>query len=272
MANDRLPNPATLPTCPTLLPSTDTSVPGVNTYAVLATNPNQATRNFDCVGDVPATYSEYTASLSDAPGLWWGNLTYDSNGFPTYNLVFQDEYDDYKQYPRTVVTFKEFTEVPSPTGAAPWARYKVMSDTGSPPMSYVERTKTTGGVPPANCSGQASVQIPYSATYNFYWCKEDAAAPSPAPVALSPPMMMMSPPVAVPPSPTAAVPPSPSMPVVVPSPAVIPSPVPVAPSPSPAEVSPSTVSPSPAPSPPSSSLAASVSAIALAAVLAAVIA
>ena len=138
-----------------------------------------STRNFNCFGGVPKTYSEYSSELNQVEQFWKGDLYYDVNGFPTFALVFQDPYDDYFKTNRTIVTFKEFVEVPSPiAGDAPWARYKVMSDTGNPPFSYVERLNTQGGAMPSSCKNGADVErVPYNATFNFYMCNEGPAVP-----------------------------------------------------------------------------------------------
>lgn len=225
-------------------------MPGVDDIVLLNTDPGKAFRNFTCMGSVPGTYSEYMSRVSDVAGLWWADLFYDANGFPTYNMVFQDPYDDYKQYPRTVVTYKEFVEIPSPTGAAPWARYKVMSDTGAVKLAYVERFNTVGGNAPGSCGDKFEVSVPYTADYRFYWCREGAvfASPSPAPAGSPPPTV-------------AAVPPKQPTPIVTPSPMAMPptitpnatSPPQVTPSPtpSPTESSPSPSSSSPSPSDPS---------------------
>ncbi|KAG7672920.1 hypothetical protein Ndes2526B_g08553 [Nannochloris sp. 'desiccata'] len=181
LANDRLPkDSSSLPECPPNLPVTETGVPGLKPMIDVRTRPSGiSTRNFNCFGGVPKTYSEYSAELNQVEQLWKGDLYYDVNGFPTFALTFQDPYQDYIRTNRTVVTFKEFVEVPSPTpGAAPWARYKVMSDTGNPPFSYVERTNTGGGAMPSSCKGGADIaKVSYNATYNFYMCNEAPAVP-----------------------------------------------------------------------------------------------
>jgi hypothetical protein len=157
------------------------------------------------------------AKVADTEGLWWGDLYY-ATGFPTFDLTFQDPYQDYAQSTRKIVAFKEYFEIPNP-GAAPSARYKVMSDSGSawsPPFAYVERTNVVGGATPESCSGQLANKD-YTATYNFYMCKEGAVAPVPAPIVVAspPPVVVASPPpspVVVAPSPAvvAVTPPSPT--------------------------------------------------------------
>jgi hypothetical protein len=200
-----------------------------------------STRNFNCFDGVPKTYSEYTAELNQEEQLWNGDLYYDANGFPTFTLTFQDPYEDYFKTNRTVVTFKEFVEVPSSTpGATPWARYKVMSDTGNPPFSYVERTQTVGGAMPSSCKDGADIErVSYDAMYNFYMCNEGA----PAPMAPIVPAIVPSPspspamvPTAAAPVPAVVAPPVPApaaeIPVAAPVIAVTsPSPTPISPSP-----------------------------------------
>jgi hypothetical protein len=206
-----------------------------------------STRNFNCFGGVPKTYSEYSAELNQEEGLWDGNLNYDANGFPTFTLTFQDPYEDYFKTSRTIVTFKEFAEVPSPTpGATPWARYKVMSDTGNPPFSYVERTQTTGGAMPSTCPSGADVaKVPYTAMYNFYMCNEGAVAPV-APIVPSVPVLpVLSPSPAMVPTAAAPAPAVVAAPVPAPDPVVVPAVAPIA---SPVIA---VTSPSPTPAPPS---------------------
>lgn len=232
--NDKLPQSLSdVPVCPNPPPVTTSSLPGVDPQLVIGTNPNKATRNFTCVGDLPSSYSDYLATLSDVGGNWWGQLFYDSNGFPTYSFVWQNPFEDYKQYPRTITTFKEYVEIPSPDGGAPWARYKVMKDTGNPPFAYVERANTVGGAPPGDCGNKDAVQVPYTATYNFYMCRDTATKPVAAPptapitppmVTLSPPVVTASPPIIV--IPTAA-PPTAVTPVPAPAPIIVESPSPV---------------------------------------------
>lgn len=270
MANDRLPKAgASLPACPAPLSVSDTGVAGVDPQLVIVTKSGgPATRNFTCYADKPSTYSEYLAKLADVEELWWGDLFYDAAGFPTFDLTFQDPYQDYAQTTRKIVTFKEYFEVPTP-GAAPAARYKVLSDTGNPPFAYVERTNVVGGAAPDACSG-GFANKDYSATYNFLMCAEGGAAPVPAPAA---PAVVATPPSTPAPAPAvpavvASPPPSPA-PAPVPAPAAAPVPPP-SPSASPAVV---VASPPPA-APASGSAAAALSAAgaALAAVAAAALA
>jgi hypothetical protein len=183
-----------VPNCPTFLPVTDTGVPDVQPQAVLEINKGKGFRTFACVGDKPM-YSEYTARLGDITGNWWGDLYYDPSGFPTYNLTWQDPYDNWKQYPRDVITYKEFVEIPASNASdAPWARYKVMSDTGKPPLAYIERAETVGGGAPTSCENKDSVTVPMFAHYRLYACKEAAPTPPPGlppnsslPAAMRPP-------------------------------------------------------------------------------------
>jgi len=180
LANDKLPKDSnSLPECPPNLPVTETGVPGLKPMIDVRTKRSGiATRNFNCFNDVPKTYSEYSAELNQVEQLWKGELYYDVNGFPTFALAFKDPYQDYITTNRTIVTFKEFVEVPSSTpGASPWARHKVMSDTGNPPFSYVERADTEGGAMPSSCKGGTDMNVPYNATYNFYMCNEAPAVP-----------------------------------------------------------------------------------------------
>lgn len=195
----------------------ETGVPGVDPQVELTTKKEKAFRTFTCTADQPNAYSVFDAQFTEITGNWFGNLSYDGNGFPVYNVMWQDPYDDYTEYPRVIQTFKEFTEVqsPSPATAAPWARYKVLSDSGKVPFSYIERWNTTGGLAPKDCGGKDTVKVEYKAIYRFYACRSaDAGQPSPMPV------------------PTPIVKPSPVV-----APTLAPSsiaPIPVTPSPSPA--------------------------------------
>ena len=235
-----------LPECPAVPPVTSTDLPGLTPQVVLETKGATGERTFTCSGDVPNVYSEFSVEFTEPRANWFGGLAYDANGFPTYTIKWQDEYNDYKEYPRVIQTFKEFVEKPSPLpNTVSWARYKVLSDTGLVPFSYIERADTAGGAPPATCGGKATVKVPYTANYKFYACKE-APAPKPSPAAkLSPPAPaspapvpepVLSPPAAAAPEPT----PAPATPVpaspeaAVPSPAPVPEPEPVPSPPSPA--------------------------------------
>lgn len=267
LANDRLPKPnATLPACPATLSNVNTGVDGVEPELTLQTKLG-ATRNFTCYAEKPSTYSEYLAPLKDVEELWRGTLFYDAAGFPTFELTFMDPYEDFIESTRTIVAFKEYFEIQNP-GAAPSARYKVMSDTGSswsPSFTYIERTDVVGGATPDSCSGSFANKE-YSATYKFYMCQDGAAvAPVPAPVVPSPPVVVASPP----PSPVVAPLPSPAV-VAVPPPSPEASPAPLSPSPSPIVV---TTSPSPS-TPASGAATVALSAVgaALAAVAAVVLA
>ena len=194
-----------LATCPDPIPVTTTGVPGVSDddRLELTTQQSTGTRTFDCLGDKP-TYSEYKAKISDIKGDWWGEMYYDENGFPIFELNWLDPYSgSNKIASRKVVTFKEFVEIPSPDGAAPWARYRVLSDDGKPlPFKYVERAFTRGGEAPASCGGLSKVEVPFQAYYYFYLCKDpkkeaeispvlepaspEPVTPSPEPVTPSP--------------------------------------------------------------------------------------
>jgi hypothetical protein len=186
-----------LATCPDPIPVTTTGVPGVSDDDRLELTTQQSTgiRTFDCLGDRP-TYSEFKAKISDIKGDWWGEMYYDENGFPIFELNWLDPYSgSNKIASRKVVTFKEFVEIPSPDGAASWARYRVLSDDGKPlPFKYVERAFTKGGEAPPSCGGLAKVEVPFQAYYYFYLCKdpkqEEEASPvlepSPEPVTPSP--------------------------------------------------------------------------------------
>ena len=174
------------PECPELIPVTETGLPGLDPKVVLYTNKNSGLRTFTCSSNRPNPYSEYTAKLGDNEGSWWGEMYYDDNGFPTYNLTWQDpwNYDEYgnkKLYPRSIVTFKEFIESESLNGSAPWARYKVLSDTGSPPVAYVERAKTEGGATPPDCNNEASVSVGLEMEIRLYVCETPAVTTTPPP-------------------------------------------------------------------------------------------
>jgi hypothetical protein len=163
-----------------------------------------AKRTFLCdAAGLPAPYSEYSAELVDEAVLWKGTESYDADGFPTLALEWKDDRDDYKPYPRTIKLSKEFAEVPSPAGAAPWARYRVASDTGAVPYAFVERRETVGGAKPVTCGAVMELDVPYEAVYRLYTCNAGGAAaaaaadapkpaaapaaapPTPAPVAVA---------------------------------------------------------------------------------------
>lgn len=226
-----------LSVCPISPPVTSTNLPGISPWVVIQTKAGQAFRNFTCLGGAPATYTTYQAELADTLGLWSGKLFYDSNGFPTYNLVFQDPYNDFLQHPRTIVTYKEYIEIPNPNGTVSAARYKVLSDTASPPFSYIERTQTTGGIPPAPCASP-TIAVEYTAIYNLYMCRDPSqitGSPAPAP---SPAIIVPSP---VPAS-------SPTLPIVAPNNSATPPPV-ILSSPPPVIVAPTTSVPASPPPP-----------------------
>lgn len=230
-----------LPICPDPISVTTTGVPGVSDDQRLeiSTRKGKSFRTFKCLGDVPTSYSEYEAEISDIKGDWWGKLYYDGNGFPTFELNWVNP-NNKKYIKRKIVTRKEFTEMPSPTGDAPWARYPVYSDEGQPQFRYVERAVTRGGVPPASCEGKATLSVPYEAYYYFYLCR-DAKVQTEEPAT------------------------SPVVPVVPPPSPVVPPPTPVVPSPAPVATAPPTptgvTSPSPSPTTsPSSSPEAEVNA------------
>jgi hypothetical protein len=239
----------------------------VTAQVVLTLKAGSGVRTFPCIGDQPNTYSEFKGEFTETTANWFGGLSYDANGFPVYKIMYQDPENDYVEYPRTVVTFKEFLEVPSATpGALSSARYKVMSDDIGPPFlpfSYIERTETTGGVAPTSCGGKQSVSVPYNAVYKFYTCRQDAPKPAPQPAPSPPadePTAAPTPSPQLSPSPAAAEPtaaPSPDPATPSPSPSL--GPLPVAPSPDPATPSPSpSLGPLPvAPSPPSPAVAPS---------------
>lgn len=212
-----------LATCPDPMPVTTTGVPGVSDddRLELTTQQSTGTRTFDCLGDKPV-FSEYKAKISDIKGDWWGEMFYDENGFPVFELNWLDPYSgSNKIASRRLVTFKEFVEIPSPEGAAPWARYRVLSDDGKPlPFKYVERAFTKGGEAPTSCGGLSKVEVPFEAYFYFYLCKEAKQTDE-----------------------TSAVPPATPEPS--PEPVTPPSPEPVTPEPASPEPSPEPVSPEP---------------------------
>lgn len=174
-----------LPVCPENVPVLSTGVPGISDDQRLeiSTNKGKSFRIFQCIDDKPVSYSEYDAKISDIKGDWWGEMFY-QDGFPIFRLNWANPYSDgNKIESRTVVSFKEYVEIPAPnpTSDLPWARYPVMSDDGKKPspFKYIERAYTKGGVPPATCGGQREVRVPYEAYYYFYACKDALSAVSP---------------------------------------------------------------------------------------------
>jgi hypothetical protein len=54
----------------------------------------------------------------------------------------------------------------------------------APQVAYVTRSNTTGGATPTTCGDNtATVYVPYTAVFRWYFCP--GAAPAPAPVAPS---------------------------------------------------------------------------------------
>jgi len=130
-----------MPVCPDQVPVTETGVPGIsdNQRLEISTQKGKAFRIFDCINDKPVPYSEYNAKVSDIKGDWWGEMFY-QDGFPIFKLNWADPYNNNKVYPRTIISFKEFVEVPSPdVSSAPWARYPIMSDDGAKPGAFKYR-------------------------------------------------------------------------------------------------------------------------------------
>ena len=84
---------------------------------------------------------------------------------------------------RNVIARKEYLEMPAPDASADmsWARYPILSDDGTNPAQfrYVERAYTKGGMRPASCNGESSIQVPYQAYYYFYACKDPKVAEKP---------------------------------------------------------------------------------------------
>lgn len=161
----------------------------------------RGTRNFTCTNNqLNDGYSEASAKVDDNTPNISGDFFYDSIGFPTFTL---DVGGSSKFVPRKIVLFKEYLETPSPSGpnVYPWARWKVLSDTGSPPFAYVERRDTTeGGLPASTCTGPTATS-PFGGKFNFYACNPPGVSP---PLPKSPPAVRASPPVVPVPSTEAA--------------------------------------------------------------------
>ena len=204
--NNNLPsNEKDVPDCPAGVPVTSTNVPGVSDDQRLeiSTQEGKCFRIFNCVDDKPVPYSEYTCKVSDIKGNWWGDHFY-QDGLPVFVLNWDlGDPSGNKLVTRNVIARKEYLEIPAPNPAADmtWARYPILSDDGTNPAQfrYVERAWTKGGVPPASCNGQQSVQVPYQAFYHFYTCKDPKAAEAPkAPPKEAPVVAQVVAPVTVP--------------------------------------------------------------------------
>lgn len=199
----------------------------------ISTNEGKCFRIFNCVDDKPVPYSEYSCKISDIKGDWWGEHFY-QDGLPVFILNWSlGNPSGGKMSTRNVIARKEYLEMPAPDTSTDmsWARYPILSDDGTNPAKfrYVERADTRGGLRPASCNGQPSIQVPYQAYYYFYACKDPKVADEPE----EPPMVAEAPVVA----PVVQVPTvQPTIPVVPAEAPVVAPEIPASPSPSPSPV------------------------------------
>ena len=114
-------------------------------------------------------YGQNQAMLKSKDGQWIGHMEGRlKDGLPQFSMINK------KTGVRRVIVAEvkpKATRESLHKGSLPWDRRKAVVSVGpSPKISWVLRLYTNGGVVPTSCNGNSTVNIPFTATYQFVAC------------------------------------------------------------------------------------------------------